>query len=121
MASTQEQGELFAGNPVPSATVVINGRCLLRTREGHRVVVVAGLAIFLYAIGGDRMAEAHAMVTLVEQEWATQVEVADAFGCATRSVRRHLERYEQGGLAALGRRSGSLHRFSTKQPRGRKR
>jgi len=105
MASTQEQGELFVGSPVPSDTVVLNGRCLLRTRDGRRVVVVAGLAIFHYAVG-DRMAEAHAMVTLVEQGWATQVEVADAFGCATRSVRRHLERFEQGGLAALGRRSG---------------
>jgi prepilin-type processing-associated H-X9-DG protein len=105
MASTQEQGELFAGSPVSSNTVVVNDHCVLRTRDGHRVVVVAGVALLHYAVG-DRMAEAHSIVSLVEQGWATQVEAAVAFGCTTRTVRRNLERFDAGGLAALGRRGG---------------
>ena len=51
----------------------------------------------------DRMAEAHAMVSLVEQGWASQNEVARAFGCSVRTVRRYQRRFEEGGLAALGR------------------
>jgi len=105
MASIQEQGELFAGGPGPSDTVVVSDRCVVRTRDGHRVLVVAGVAFLHYAVG-DRMAEAHAIVSLVEQGWATQVEAADAFGCTTRTVRRNLGRFEAGGLAALGRREG---------------
>jgi len=38
---------------------------------------------------GDRMADAHAMVTLVAQGLAQQNEVARAFGCSARTVRRH--------------------------------
>ena len=58
-----------------------------------------------YAVG-DGMAEAHAMVSLIEQGWADQNEVAQAFGRATRSVRRYQRRFEDGGLAALGRPGG---------------
>jgi len=105
MASTQEQGELFDLGPVTSDVVVINDRCVLRTRDGHRVVVVAGVAFLHYAVG-DRMAEAHAIVNLVESGWATQVEAAEAFGCTTRTVRRNLGRFEAGGLSALGRHRG---------------
>lgn len=99
-------GDLFEGRtPIPDGTTVVNERCLLRTRDGRRVIVLAGLAVSHYALG-DATAEAHAMVSLVEQGWATQVQVARAFGCATRTVRRHLERFEQGGLRALGRGPG---------------
>jgi DNA-binding CsgD family transcriptional regulator len=59
------------------------------------------------------MAEAYAMVNLVEQGWASQQEVARAFACAARTVRRHQRRLEEGGLAALGRTGG--------YPRGRAR
>ncbi len=89
----------------PEGTVVVNGRCVLQTREGFRVVVGAGVPLSHYAVG-DRMAEAHAIVSLVEQGWATQVEVAVAFGVSTRTVRRHQDRYARGGLAALGRPGG---------------
>jgi transposase len=109
MAALQEQSELFP--PLPTAAgsirevVVVNERVLVRTREGHRLVVAAGVVLSQYAFG-DRMAQAHAMVLLVEQGWAEQVEVAKAFGCTARTVRRFQERFEAGGLAALGRSRG---------------
>jgi len=92
--------------------VVINERCLLRSQDGHRVAVVAGIITAQYALG-DRMAEAHAMVSLIEQGWADQNDVARAFGCSTRTLRRHQRRFDVGGLAALGRSSG--------YPKGRRR
>jgi transposase len=58
-----------------------------------------------YALA-DRMAEAHAMVGLVEQGWADQLEVAWAFNCSARTVRRYQRRFEEGGLAALSRVGG---------------
>jgi transposase len=78
---------------------------VIRTQDGHRVVVVSGVALAQYTVG-DRMAEAHAMVSLVEQGWADQNDVARAFGCSARTVRRHQRRFESGGLPALGRPSG---------------
>ena len=89
----------------PEGTSFVNARCLMRTQDGHRVVIVAGVAIAQYALG-DRMAEALAMVNLVEQGWAEQKEVARAFGCSARSVRRQQRRFEDGGLPALGRSRG---------------
>ena len=53
------------------------------------------------------------MVSLVDQGWATQVEVARAFNCSVRTVRRHQQRFEESGLAGLGRERG--------YPRGRSR
>jgi transposase len=103
----QQQGDLFPAlvpSP-PSDTVAINARCTLRTKDGHRAVLVTGIPIAHFALG-DCMAEAYAMVTLVEQGWANQVEVARAFGCSTRSVRRMQRRFEEGGLSALGRAPG---------------
>jgi transposase len=78
---------------------------LVRTQEGHRVVIVSGVVLAHYALG-DRMAEAHAMVSLVEQGWADQNDVARVFGCSVRTVRRDQHRYEDGGLAALGQPRG---------------
>lgn len=85
--------------------VVINGRVQVRSADGHRIVTCRG-APFAHFDVGDRMAEAHAMVSLVEQGWAEQLEVAKAFGCSERSVRRYQRRFEDGGLAALGRPRG---------------
>ena len=53
------------------------------------------------------------MASLVDQGHATQREVARAFGCCERTVRRHQRRLEEGGLSALGRPRG--------YPRGRPR
>ncbi len=89
----------------PEGVIAINARCLVRTSDDHRVVLVGGVPIAQFAVG-DRMAEAHAMVSLVEQGWAQQGEVARAFDVATRTLRRQQRRYEDGGLVALGRASG---------------
>ena len=97
--------DLFPTARNPPETQPINHRCLMRTQDGHRVVIVAGVVLAHYAIG-DRMAEAHAMVSLVEQGWADQNEVAQAFGWSARTVRRDQRRYEDGGLAALGQPRG---------------
>ncbi|HLB16281.1 MAG TPA: hypothetical protein VJM14_15215 [Burkholderiales bacterium] len=100
-----EQRGLFPDEDTPDDVAVINGRCIVRTRDGHRVVVVSGVALAAYAIG-DLTAQAYAMVSLVEQDHADQVDVARAFGCASRTVRRHQRRFEDDGLRALGRPAG---------------
>src|SRR3989441_2244248 len=105
MAGTNEQQDLLPISNGSSDTHVVNDRCLVRTQDGHCVVVAAGIALAQYAVG-DHMAEVHAMVSLVEQGWADQNDVARAFGCAARTVRRHQRRFETGGLSALGRGSG---------------
>ena len=66
MPTPAEQGGLFPSEGVPEGTRVINDRCLLRTRDGFRVVIGAGVVLSQYALD-DRMAEAYAMVDLVEQ------------------------------------------------------
>jgi transposase len=99
------QQELFSGRGAPDGTVAVNARCLVRTQDGHRVVLVAGIVLCQYS-AADRMAEAHAMVSLVEQGWADQREVAAAFGYASRTVRRLQRRFEAGGLVALARTAG---------------
>jgi transposase len=111
MATAQNQ-ELFPDFHNPEGVRVINDRCLLRTQDGHRVIIVSGIILAQYAVP-DRMAEAHGMVSLVEQGWADQNDVARAFGYAARTVRRQQQRFEDGGLAALGREGG--------YPRGRAR
>jgi len=89
----------------PESLRVINERCLLRSQDGHHVVLVSGIMLAQYA-ASDRMAEAYAMVSLMEQGWANQVEIARAFACSVRTVRRHQRRFEAGGLAALGHPDG---------------
>jgi transposase len=111
MATAQTQ-ELFPDFQNPEGLRVINDRCLVRTQSGHRVVIVSGISLAQYALT-DRMAEAHAMISLIEQGWADQNDVARVFGCATRTVRRQQRRFDEGGLAALGRNGG--------YPRGRAR
>jgi hypothetical protein len=93
--------------PVPAAsnTVVINARCSLRIEAGQRVIVVAGLPVHHYR-AEDAVAEAYAMVFLVESGFAQQTDVARAFARSVRSVRRYQGRYAQGGMAALGRAEG---------------
>ena len=104
MAPPDVQGELFVSSGESDA-VQINSRCQVRTRDCFRVVVVAGIPVAHYAVG-DRMAEAHAMVSLVEQDLADQNDVARAFSCSTRTLRRFQRRFDAGGLTALGRIGG---------------
>ena len=98
-------GDLFPDARNAPHTQVINARCLIRVQDGHHVVVGSGVILEHFA-QGDHMAEAHAMVSLVEHGWAAQNEVARAFGCTAKTVRRHQRRFDDGGLAALGRPSG---------------
>jgi transposase len=109
---TVSTDDLFPDARNPQGTLVINERCVLRTQDGHCVLLVAGIILAQYE-ATDRMAEALAMVSLVEQGWADQSEVARAFNCATRTVRRHQRRFEDKGLAGLGQGRG--------YPRGRAR
>jgi transposase len=92
-------------SPPPSNTVVINARCSLRMEADQRAIVVAGLPVHHYR-AEDTAAEAYAMVFLVESGFALQTDVARAFGCSVRTVRRNQRRYAQGGMAALGHEAG---------------
>jgi len=108
MEKRGRQGELFSAKDDEGSDgrlKVINDRCIVRTEGEMRVVVVSGVALAQYGVG-DRMAQAHAMVQLVEQGFADQNDVARAFGCTARSVRRYQRRFEEGGLGALGRKEG---------------
>jgi len=118
MAPTTANPVLFP-DPVgfPDGVVVINHRCRFQQRGGYRVVVANGMPLAHFA-AGDRAGEALAMVNLVDQGWAKQREVARAFGCDVRTVRRNQRRYEEGGLAALGRPRG-FPRGQSRVPRGR--
>ena len=104
MAAAQNQ-ELFPDYHNPEGVRVVNDGCLLRTQDGHRVVIVSGIILAQYALN-DRMAEAHAMISPVEQGWADQNDVGLAFGYAAHTVRRQQQRFDEGGLAALGRKGG---------------
>jgi transposase len=64
-----------------------------------------GLPVHHYC-ANDAVAEAYAMVFLVEQGFAQQTNVARAFARSVRTVRRHQTRYPEGGMAALGREEG---------------
>ncbi len=111
MANWQND-DLFPEVRNSQGTCAINERCLIRTQEGYRVVLLSGIPLAQYAVV-DRMSEAHAMVNLVDQGWADQNDVAKAFGYSVRTVRRYQRRFEQDGLPALARSDG--------YPRGRAR
>lgn len=112
MTRSDDLPELFSLAANPNGLVHINARCLLQTRDERRVVSMLGIVLAQYCVG-DRMSEAHAMVNLVDQGHADQNDVARAFRCTTRTVRRAQERFAQGGLAALARTVG--------YPKGRRR
>jgi len=97
--------DLFPDLRNPEGIQIINERCVFRTQDEHRVVLVSGIVLAQYELS-DSMAEAYARVHLIEQGWATQSEVAGAFACSTRTVRREQRRFEEGGLAALGHPEG---------------
>jgi transposase len=99
------QQALALPSPAALNTVVINARCSLRIEAGQRVVVVGGLPVHHYR-AEDAVAEAYAMVFLVESGFAQQTDVARAFARSVRTVRRYQGRYAQGGMAALGREEG---------------
>jgi Helix-turn-helix domain len=69
------------------------------------VISVHGVVYEHYDVG-DRVAESYAMIKLCESGYATQDEIARAFGYSARSLRRFAARFEAGGITALARRSG---------------
>ena len=105
MGKLPVQGDLFPSEPGGSNVVFVNGRCQLRREGTTQMVLVSGLPVAHFS-DDDRPAAANAMVMLVEHGWAQQVEVARAFDCDVRTVRRAQQRYDEAGLAALGREAG---------------
>jgi transposase len=103
--ATEQRSDFFPNHRNPENIRVINDRCLIRSQDDYCVVIVSGIVLAQYAVS-DHMAEAYAMVSLVDQGWADQSQVARAFGCTARTVRRYQRRFESGGLAALGHGSG---------------
>jgi len=69
------------------------------------VIVVGGLPVYHYC-AADAVAEAYAMVMLVDSGFAQQTEVAQAFGKSERTLRRYQERYAKAGMVGLGRPEG---------------
>lgn len=105
MTTTIQQIELPLRLSFPRDTVLINARCTLRRQGALRLVSVAGLPMHHWA-ASDRIAEAYAMVSLLQCGYAEQTEVARAFGCSTRTVRRLQRRYEIAGISGLGKPAG---------------
>jgi DNA-binding CsgD family transcriptional regulator len=100
-----EQQCLPLPETVSSRRIAINARCLLCAESEQRVVLVAGLPMHHYS-EKDAVAEAYAMVLLADGGHATQKEIAVAFRCSERTVRRHQERYADSRMTALAKRSG---------------
>ena len=88
----------------PPGLVLINDRCFLQTDGGRRFIAAGGFLITSYDLK-DRARETMAMVDLVQTGAATQLEVARAFGCSTRQVRRY-QRLREDGAPATSRRRG---------------
>ena len=107
MPEPHPTADLFpsAAAVLASGTVLINRHCLIRSDRERRVVVARGFPVAVFT-ATDRMGEAYAMVLLVDQGLAQQAEVARAFGCTARTVRRCQARFAAGGLAALARQPG---------------
>ena len=112
MPDSPADPDLFPYARQPDGTIIVNERCVIRTKNKQRIVLVAGVPLAHYTVG-DRMAEAYAMVCLVDQGWADQNDVAKALGYGARTLRRYQRRFEEGGLPALGRPRG--------YPKGRRR
>ena len=105
MTDRDGQTTLFGTEPSRADAIIINDRCVLRVEGDQRIVVVAGVPLAHFVVG-DRLAESYAMVTLVEQGWADQTDVARAFACSSRTLRRYQRRYDEGGLVRPGRVAG---------------
>lgn len=69
------------------------------------MISVHGVVFAHYGVE-DRAAEAYAMITLWESEYATQIQVARAFGYSSRSLRRYQEHFAAEGIPALVRKPG---------------
>jgi len=102
---TAQQRRLIEFSSPPPGNVVLNNRVSIRTEGSQRAVFLQGLVLMHYYVN-DHAAEECAMVTLFEAGYADQNDIAFAFGCTPRTLRRYQERIESGGLLALGRPRG---------------
>ena len=69
------------------------------------MISVHGIVFAHYSVE-DQASEAYSMITLWESEYATQTQIARAFGYSARSLRRYQERFEAQGIPALVRKPG---------------
>jgi prepilin-type processing-associated H-X9-DG protein len=112
MAKPSSQCDLFSTEVASDGVVVLNARCRLQREGDQTVVLMSGFPVAHFS-DTDQLAKCNVMVMLVEHGWALQVEVARAFTCDVRTVRRAQQRYDEGGLPALDRAVG--------YPKGRRR
>jgi transposase len=115
-----EQQVLLEFCAPPTGVIVVNDRVCARTEGSRRVVLVHGVIVAHYDVS-DRAAEEYAMLTLLGSGYADQNEIARAFGYSTRSIRRYEQRFELGGLPALGRTPGRPSEKAPKEADGRDR
>jgi len=104
--------------PPPAGVIVVNDRVCLRSEGLRRVVLVHGVIVAHYDTR-DHAAEEYAMLTLLESGYAGEKEIARAFSCSERSIRRYAQRFESGGLLALGRTPGRPVSIAPKETDGR--
>jgi hypothetical protein len=88
-----------------SGVIIVNDRVCIHTEGFRRVVLVHGVIVAHYD-KNDRAAEEYAMLTLLDSGYAEQEEIACAFSCSARSIRRYSQKFALGGLPALGRTRG---------------
>lgn len=105
MADKNQQQAFDAFASRPDNPVYVSRGVSFRTVGTNRVVTVHGVIYAHYDVS-DRVSERWVMVNLWESDYATQRELARAFGYSTRSVRRFAERVSAEGINALGRRVG---------------
>jgi hypothetical protein len=101
----ERQRKLLEFPSPPPGTVVVNDRVTIHTEDSRRAIFLQGLVLMHYDVS-DHAAEECAMVTLFEAGYADQNDIARAFACTPRTLRRYQERIESGGLLALGRPRG---------------
>jgi len=109
-----EQQVLLKFCAPPTGVVIVNDRVSIHTEGVRRALLVHGVIVAHYEIN-DHAAEAYAMLTLLDSGYADQKEIARAFMCSTRSIRRYEQRFESGGLGALGRASGRPSEITPKE------
>lgn len=98
--------QAFESFTTPSdGTVYVSRGVSFRTVGTNRVISVHGVVYAHYDVG-DRVSEAYSISKLWESGYATQEEIARAFGYSTRSLRRYAERLGTEGINALARRAG---------------
>jgi transposase len=105
LAMSPEQQVLFDFCTPPPGVLVVNDRVSIHTEGFHRVVLVHGVIVAHYD-RNDHAAEEYAILTLLDSGYADSEEIASAFNCSSRSILRYSERFDSGGMAALGRPRG---------------